>query len=264
MKNNFLNRIIAITCFMSITMSVNAQVKIGANPTVITSTSALEVEATGGSKMVVDKTTGRVGIGVTAPLNALHVEATANPLKVVGLQAGQSSDLFVSTDANGVFHTLNATKPQMAAVKLTSIATVSRGAIGGNYHFPTSTTLVNTIPGATIATNGDITLPAGTYQVVLTVDGGVASDATPPTLGFYIHSYFYDFLGTAGVSRIHNNTPGNLGTASNHGISISYITTVNANTVMPFQIGWGQGGNVATSANLSFASGCQLSITKLI
>jgi hypothetical protein len=208
--------------------------------------------------------TGKVGIGTTTPSNSLHVVATADPIKAEGLQPGAASDFFVSTDVNGVFHTLSATKPQIAAVRLSTAPTTARGGAGGAYHFPAALTLANTIPTATIATNGDITLPAGTYQVVVTIEGGVSSDATPPAAGFYIHSYFYDFKTTGSSVRVHNNTSSNVGAASNHGISITYITTVNAGTTFPFNIGWGQGGNVGTSANMYFGSGCQLSVTKLL
>jgi hypothetical protein len=208
--------------------------------------------------------TGMIGIGTTTPSSALHVVAATDPIKVVGLQSGASSDLFVSTDANGVFHTLSAAKPQVAAVTLSTATTTARGGAGSAYHFPTALLLVNTIPSATVATNGDITLPAGTYQVVLTINGFVASDATPPSAGFYMHSYFYDFKATGPSVRIHSNTSSVLGGASSHGISITYITTVNAGAIFPFNIGWGQGGNAGLTENMTFGAGCQLSVTKLL
>lgn len=46
-----------------ITVTVQAQVKIGANPTTIGSNSALEVEAINGNKTIIQKDNGNVGIG---------------------------------------------------------------------------------------------------------------------------------------------------------------------------------------------------------
>ena len=202
---------------------------------------------------------GNVGIGTATPTNKLHINAATNPIRLEGLQAGAAADKFVTVDATGVLRTLEASKPQNATVRLTAAETTTRGIIGSLYHFVAATPLVNSIAGATIAANGDITVPAGTYQIVLTMEGAVLSDASPPA-SFYMHSYFYDFPSGA---RIHSNTCSNLGSASNHGVSITYTTVLTTSTLIPFNIGYGQGGNVATSANLRFTQGCQLSVTKL-
>ncbi|GAB3028182.1 tail fiber domain-containing protein [Spirosoma pulveris] len=55
------------------TVSAQAQVKIGSNPTSLTTTANLQVEATDGSQVVINKTTGNVGIGTVAPGAKLHV-----------------------------------------------------------------------------------------------------------------------------------------------------------------------------------------------
>ncbi len=55
MKNIFCT----ITLILSIVFSVNAQVKIGSNPTVIASTSNIEIEASNGKKVFSNKTDGR-------------------------------------------------------------------------------------------------------------------------------------------------------------------------------------------------------------
>jgi hypothetical protein len=184
---------------------------------------------------------------------------------VEGLQAGTSSDNFVTLDATGVFHSVSATKPQVVAVKLNTADPTLRGAIGGSYHFSNSVVVVNTVIGATVAANGDITVPSGTYSVTFTMEAGVTSDGAPPAAGFYRHSYFYDFTTASGFSRIHQNTPGELAPFANHGICITFITVLTASGTFPFNIGWGQAGNTGTTANINFSNqGTQLSITKLL
>lgn len=46
--------------------------------------------------------TGEIGLGTNSPDNKLHVVATANPLKIEGLNQGEAQDMRLSIDANGV------------------------------------------------------------------------------------------------------------------------------------------------------------------
>src|SRR6266700_3278778 len=134
----FLAIIIAITACHP----VAAQVKIGSNPTTITAGTNLEVEATNGTRLRVNQADGKTGIGTTtAPTNQLHVKAATDPLRVEGLQAGTSSDNFVTMDATGVFHSVSATKPQVVAVQLATPLTVTRGVNGNYYHFTNFSTV---------------------------------------------------------------------------------------------------------------------------
>ncbi len=55
--------------------------------------------------------TGNVGIGVKAPSNRLHVVATANPLRLEGLQAGAVGDQILSVDPIGVVRKIAAVGP---------------------------------------------------------------------------------------------------------------------------------------------------------
>lgn len=264
MKN--ISYFLAMVLSIVISGPIVAQVKIGSNPTTINATTNLEVEATNGARVRINQADGKTGIGTTvAPTNQLHVKAASDPLRVEGLVAGTSSDSYVTIDATGVVHSVSATKPQVVAVKLGTADNTSRGAIGGIFHFTNATTVVNTVIGASIAANGDITVPSGTYSVTFTMEGGVNSDASTPAAGFYIHSYFYDFTTTAGFSRIHQNTPGMFSPFSNHGICITFITVLAAGGTFPFEIGWGQAGNTNTTAQIGFSNqGTQLSLTKIL
>jgi len=262
-RNPFLLAIIAIAGFNPLA----AQVKIGSNPTTINATTNLDVEATNGTHVRINQADGKTGIGTTtAPTNQLHVKAATDPLRVEGLQAGTSSDTYVTMDATGVFHSVSATKPQVVAVQLATSITTPRGANGTTFHYTNFATVVNTVIGATVAANGDITVPAGTYQVIFSMEGGVSSDVSPPAAGFYINSYYYDFTNTAvGFVRIHQNAPSALAPVANHGVSITYITVLTAPGTFPFFVGWGQAGNTSGTTNVNFSpNGCQLSLTKLL
>jgi hypothetical protein len=260
---NIMKKLILSTIFSLATIALFAQVKIGANPTLITTNAKLQVEGSTGNKVTV-MDNGNVGIGTATPNEKLEVAGNTKStnLQVTGLTTAGATDQFVTVDATGVCHKAAAAKPQNITVKVPTGATLTRGGAGSSFHYAANTVMVNTIDGATVAANGDITVPAGTYQVAVTFDGSVISDATPPA-GFYIHSYFYDFSTTSSFVRVHSNTTSVLGGASSHGVSIIYTTVVNAGAVFPFNIGFGQGGNANGTTTLVFGSGCQLSVTKL-
>ena len=65
--------ILAVLPFLHFTAS--AQVKIGSNPTTITSNTNLEVEANDGSQFVVKKAGGNVGVNTATPTDRVHVRA---------------------------------------------------------------------------------------------------------------------------------------------------------------------------------------------
>ena len=46
----------------------------------------------------------KVGIGVTAPTNSLHIVSTSNPLRIEGLQNASVSESFLTVDGSGVVH----------------------------------------------------------------------------------------------------------------------------------------------------------------
>ena len=97
---------IAITLFSVLSISAMAQVKIGANPTVITTNAKLEVEGSTGKKVTI-LDNGNTGIGTNAPTNVLHVNATADPLKLTGVQGATTAISPLGIDASGVVKSLN-------------------------------------------------------------------------------------------------------------------------------------------------------------
>ena len=64
---------LAIVAFIATVFTAQGQVKIGSNPTVITPTSNLEIEAANGHKTAVRKDNGFVGVGTVTPNTHLHV-----------------------------------------------------------------------------------------------------------------------------------------------------------------------------------------------
>ncbi|GAB3028175.1 hypothetical protein [Spirosoma pulveris] len=76
-----------VTALLTLTaLSARAQVKIGSNPTSLTTTANPQVEATNGSQVVVNKTTGNVGVGNTATNPMLSV-----PRGAIEFQSGENT-----------------------------------------------------------------------------------------------------------------------------------------------------------------------------
>lgn len=59
---------------------------------------------------------GSVGIGNADPQNALHVTATADPVRLEGLQAGAASDKMVVADDNGILKVVQ--QPQIEVLRI--------------------------------------------------------------------------------------------------------------------------------------------------
>lgn len=230
-----------------------------------TSLSNLQFATSGAEKMRIDEN-GNVGIGISTPAAALDVNGTG---RVRSMPVGAASDSVVTADVDGNLHKMPASafggapadgyKPAALVIGLTADQNnVARGTAGTSYTLP-GAVLVNTIPGATYNTSTNAaTLPAGTYLVTFVYEGGIASSATAPPI---INSFFYDFRTSYGIQRIHANSPSNAGGASNHGVTIQFTCVIASATSYPFALGWGQGGNMSGSYNIS--RGTQLSFIKL-
>lgn len=100
MKINYIFFTLAALAFFS---TAQAQVKIGANPSAIGTNSALEVEATNGKKVVVNKTTGQMTIQNT-PVGAvadsiLTKDANGN-IRAIGSTATTPTNIYVLTTLN--------------------------------------------------------------------------------------------------------------------------------------------------------------------
>ncbi len=139
-----------------------------------------------------------VGIGVTAPSNALHVVATADPLKLEGLQAGTATDevLVVNNNvvkkvtAGSLASSLEPWQNQSDATKATS-----------------NTAAIYQVGNVSIGTQAPITpftSNGATITPKLSVTGDVATTGSYyTTTGKYADYVFEDYLD--GASKINEN-----------------------------------------------------------
>lgn len=126
---------------------------------------------------------GNVGIGLNAaaPSNKLHISATANPIRLEGLQTGAGADSIVTVNATGVLR-----KRTLADVLSTGSTWLnggnnltSPGIFGSTSNQPFSI-ITNNTSVLTFGTNGSITQGAGAGQVTYTgnVDATNGLDVT--------------------------------------------------------------------------------------
>lgn len=98
-----ITQIITTAALLFGTVTVQAQVKIGSNPTVISPNANLEVEATNGDKTVIRKDIGDVGIGTISPAERMHVITTGNNHGIALSNATYSNVMMMNTNLNGPF-----------------------------------------------------------------------------------------------------------------------------------------------------------------
>jgi hypothetical protein len=86
-------------------LNLNAQMKVGANPTTINSNANIQVEATTGQQFIVTRDSSKVGIGTLVPSARLHVVDNSGkmPLRLEGLANGNvSTDSVLVTNSLGI------------------------------------------------------------------------------------------------------------------------------------------------------------------
>jgi hypothetical protein len=128
---------------------------------------------------------GEVGIGLNTPTNKLHILATANPIRLEGLQNGANADQIMTVDATGV-----ARKRTVADIMLTGNAWLNGGnnltapGIFGTTSNQPFSVMTNNVNILTFAANGNITQAVGGGQVTLTgnVDATNGLDVTNAVL----------------------------------------------------------------------------------
>lgn len=251
-----------------ITLNSYADVKIGANPTSISSNATLEVEATNGSKVLIDKANGRVGVGTTAPTNPLHVQASSDPIKLEGVVSGNiSTDKVAVLDNSGVVKQVGTLSDALASIDIPQPALfildtnqsnfLSAASAGSSTAVPMAQ-YKSSIPGLTYnSATSTITFPAGTYMF------NYAYEADHNATGCDLSSYFVDFPNGAGATRIHSTGAHLQGGSSNHGGAITYATQITAGRTWQIHLGRGQSGNCTGAGMTLKARSTQILIYRL-
>lgn len=193
---------------------------------------------------VVITSQGRLGIGTITPANALHVKATADPVKLEGVGDGDTTtDRLLVLDPSGVVKSIKTlgglSVPNPAVFRLeTQQNNFLSGAGGGGTQVVPMSLVKNTIPGLSYnSSTSTINFPAGTYEIMFVYEG--THNATDCT----ISSYFVDFPLNNSTQRIHSTAAHLLGGASNHGGSVAYATSIPAGRTWQIALGRGVSGN---------------------
>jgi len=144
-----------------------------ANRTVTMSANNLTFGSTSGNIIFNPSSTGKVGIGTTAPAYELDVSASANPMRLGGLQNGTTSDSTL-TVSNGVIKRVTPTPKGII------------GTLGAGYTIP------GTATGTYYCTGSSITLPPGKYMVFayMMTDNNLNSNTSPGS--FFFKTLFAD------------------------------------------------------------------------
>lgn len=234
------------------TLTTNRVVSQGNNTLTFTGT-AVNSFSINGNTFSVDATNNRVGIGTATPTNRLHISATTAPLRLQGVDIGNSStDQLLVIDATGIVKNIGTlgslSIPTPAIFRLETAQTdfLNGISLGSSSIVPMSL-LKNSINGMSYnAATSVITFPAGTYQITFVYEAthnntnGTTVDADMCRNS----SYIVDFpSGASGTQRIHSTAYHNAGGTSNHGGSITYTTTLPAGRTWPIRLGRGQSGN---------------------
>ena len=170
-----------------------------------------------------DSNNGRVGIGTTAPTNTLHVKATADPVKLEGLQADATAPNIVVADAAGVLKTIDKASISSNIYNtngsLTSPRTVTQGA--NTLAFTSTATNGFSVAGTTISVDGannrvgmGTTAPTNALHVKAASNPvkleGLQADATAPNIVVADAAGVLKTIDKASISSNIYNTNGSL------------------------------------------------------
>lgn len=150
MKKNILMLFLSLNV-----LNLDAQIKIGSNTKNISNNANLEVEASAGRTFVVTKDSSKVGVGTISPTHLMHIIDSVNdPVRIVGLKSGKSTDSLLTVDSLGVVKRLSSlslgsmTEPWFNAATNTVATSNSQniyqmGKVGIGTNNPTSNLQIN-------------------------------------------------------------------------------------------------------------------------
>lgn len=89
-------------------LNIYSQLKVGSNPKTISNNINLEVESSTGRNFVITRDSSKVGVGTVSPSHLMHIIDSVNdPVRIVGLKSGKSSDSLLTVDSLGVVKRLS-------------------------------------------------------------------------------------------------------------------------------------------------------------
>jgi Chaperone of endosialidase len=282
MKN--LKQILAIVIMAIASNAIQAQVKIGKNPTNITTNVNLEIEATNGVKSVFSKDLGNAGIGTT---NTTTLGTQAFPTRLNVLGAGDNSFIakFVGTGSGPIWNRVHIEGTNGSMIALNDVTandgldilnyqnnqniirSTSLGQIGFLNTFKSPTTIWESNNLLLGRTDGSILKPLSNAAVRIGYDAAEASLVTDGYVGIAnldpkntLHVYgnaiigYSDIVNTGGFSLV-------TGDGHNNSCNSSIITgtgnvTAGSNSIVAGQVNKtlaGSKNNIVTGDNQSVA-----------
>ena len=256
MKNVFL-----ILILLQLSINAFSQIKVGKNPTSISTNSNLEVEANDGTKTTITKDNGRMGVGTINPSNLLHVKSNNNPVRFEGLSTGTIHDSLLIVNDSGIVRKISK-NAFFAASEPWYDAATNKGALSNtsNIYQMGNVGIGRSAPTAKLDVLGDFKLVDGTqgFGKVLTSDsnGKAKWQPLPTSSGSIVGQHYVQGTTSASIGAGSTaNVPGmTLTITVPAGTTQTLMFTINGYMITSSGSGAGQGVFSLTQNGTKIAS----------
>ena len=256
MKNVFL-----ILILLQLSINAFSQIKVGKNPTSISTNSNLEVEANDGTKTTITKDNGRMGVGTINPSNLLHVKSNNDPVRFEGLSTGTIHDSLLIVNDSGIVRKISK-NAFFAASEPWYDAATNKGALSNtsNIYQMGNVGIGRSAPTAKLDVLGDFKLVDGTqgFGKVLTSDsnGKAKWQPLPTSSGSIVGQHYVQGTTSASIGAGSTaNVPGmTLTITVPAGTTQTLMFTINGYMITSSGSGAGQGVFSLTQNGTKIAS----------
>ena len=194
---------------------------------------------------------GNVGIGTTAPTNALHVVAGSNPLLLSGVQSGAIADSLLSINSSGVVRYLNANR---------FVTTGSDWLTSGNTGTTASTSAIGTTANNNFIGTTDakdwVAATSGYERLRIASAGNIGIQTTPGSTNLL------DITSSTATNAF-NVTTGNVVNITGNALTSGNALNVNSTGTITGSLAT-LTGNSATTGNIMTLSGTGLTSGSVI
>jgi trimeric autotransporter adhesin len=172
------------TAFAIMTIASNAQVKIGSNPTNVSTDVNLETESTSGSHNVMLKSNGMVGLNTTTPVRRLHVVGAGGLTGSSYGSVGGADNLLLENNGNSNIGLLGSYGNSASAIKFyrsdatNDMAVVQLNRTADNKLEITNNYLTNPTGHLVLVNGGLVGVGTSSPTEVLTVAGNILATGT--------------------------------------------------------------------------------------